>query len=187
MAQSLTELLRGGLGASPQAAAELFPVVYLELRRLAGSILRGESSGHTLQATALVNEAYLKLLGAEAASFQSRAHFFAVAARMMRQILVDHARKRLAGKRGGGAKKLELKEALVVSETNADEFLALHEALEALEEFDARKARVVEMRYFSGMTGEEIAEALGVSVPTVTRELRVAQAWLAARLEGKPE
>lgn len=187
MSQSLTEQLRGGLGASPQAAAELFPVVYSELRRLAGSILRGESASHTLQATALVNEAYLKLMGAEEANFQSRSHFFAVSARIMRQIIVDYARKRLAGKRGGGAKKLELKEALVVCDGNSDELLALHEAMEALEAFDERKARVIEMRYFSGMTGEEIAEALGVSVPTVTRELRVGQAWLAARLQGQQE
>lgn len=161
---------------------QVFALAYPELRRLAASMLRSQRAGHTLQATALVHEAYLKLLGGEQPAFESRAHFFAVAAKAMRQILVDHARRHLSQKRGGGAHKMELNEGIAYCAGNATELLTLHAALDALNEFDPRKAQVIEMRFFAGMTAEEIAAALGVSKPTVTRDLRVAQAWLAARL-----
>lgn len=182
MATSLTQLLHGVRAGDPEAADKLFPAAYAELRRLAASMLRSQRSGHTLQATALVHEAYLKLLGAEAPSFESRSHFFAVAARMMRQILVDHARRHLSQKRGAGAQRVEWEDAISYSAPRAQQLLDLHEALEALEQADPRKAKAVEMRYFAGMTANEIAESLQVSVPTVTRDLRVAQAWLSTRL-----
>lgn len=182
MERSFTMLLRESGNGNPEIAERLFTIAYAELRRLAGSMLRNQQPGHTLQATALVHEAYLKLLGGEQPSFESRSHFFCVAAKVMRQILVDHARKHLSQKRGAGAQKLELHEAIAYSSQNAWEVLELHEALEALAQFDARKARAIEMRFFAGMTAEEIAEALQVSKPTITRDLRVAQAWLATRL-----
>jgi RNA polymerase sigma factor (TIGR02999 family) len=181
LAPSLTRVLQDGRG-NEQAAAQAFALAYAELRRLANSLLRSQASGHTLQPTALVHEAYLKLLGHEQPTFESRAHFFAVSARVMRQILIDHARKHLTGKRGGGAHKLALDEAVVYAPSSAAQLVEIDTALEALATFDSRKAQVVEMRFFAGMTGDEIAEALGVSVPTVTRDLRLAQAWLATRL-----
>jgi RNA polymerase sigma factor (TIGR02999 family) len=182
MATSLTRLLQDSPAEDPQRAQQIFAIAYSELRRLAASMLRSQRAGHTLQATALVHEAYLKLLGGDQAAFDSRAHFFAVAAKAMRQILVDHARRHLSQKRGGGAQRMELKEGIAYSAGNASELLALHTALDALGEFDGRKAQVIEMRFFAGMTAEEIAAALSVSKPTVTRDLRVAQAWLAAHL-----
>lgn len=169
------------------AADKLYPMAYAELRRLASSMLRSQRAGHTLQATALVHEAYLKLLGSEAPSFTSRSHFFAVAARMMRQILVDHARKHLAHKRGAGAQQVQWEDAIAYSAPRAQDLLDLHEALEELERVDERKSRVIEMRYFAGMTAQEIAESLEISTPTVTRDLRVAQAWLSSRLRPAGE
>lgn len=181
-------LLRESGNGNPEIAEQIFTIAYVELRRLAGSMLRSQREGHTLQATALVHEAYIKLLSGEQPSFESRSHFFGVAATVMRQILVDHARKHLSQKRGAGAQKFVLHEEMACSTQNACEILELHEALEALEQFDARKARVVEMRFFAGMTSEEIAEALHVSKPTIARDLRVAQAWLATRLgASEPE
>ena len=182
MADSLTEILHDARTGDPRLAKKLFQLAYGELRRLAGSMLRSERSGHTLQATALVNEAYLKLLGEESPSFESRAHFFAIAARVMRQILVDHARKHFSQKRGGGAEKLELNEGLAVSNEQLKPLLDLNDALDALAQADPRKAQVIEMRFFAGMTGEEIAEATGLSTATVARDLRMAQAWLAAHM-----
>lgn len=169
------------------AADKLYPMAYAELRRLAASMLRSQRAGHTLQATALVHEAYLKLLGSEAPSFTSRSHFFAVAARMMRQILVDHARKHLAHKRGAGAQQVPWEDAIAYSAPRAQDLLDLHEALEELERVDERKSSVIEMRYFAGMTAQEIAESLQISTPTVTRDLRVAQAWLSSRLRPAGE
>ena len=182
MAESLTEILHDVRTGDSQLAEKLFHMAYGELRRLAGGMLRSERSGHTLQATALVNEAYIKLLGDETPSFESRAHFFAVAARVMRQILVDHARKHLSQKRGGGVEKLELNEAIAVSNAQLKPLLDLNDALDALAQADPRKAQVIEMRFFAGMTGEEIAEATGLSTATVARDLRMAQAWLAAHM-----
>lgn len=182
MAESLTTVLHDARSGDPQLAEKLFQLAYGELRRLAGSMLRSERPGHTLQATALVNEAYLKLLGDEPPSFESRAHFFAVAARVMRQILVDHARKHLSQKRGAGVEKLELNEAIAVSSEQLKPLLDLNDALDALAQADPRKAKVIEMRFFAGMTGEEIAEATGLSTATVARDLRMAQAWLAVHM-----
>jgi RNA polymerase sigma factor (TIGR02999 family) len=182
MAESLTEILHDAREGNAQLADKLFQMAYGELRRLAGGMLRPERPGHTLQATALVNEAYLKLLGDESPSFESRAHFFAVAARVMRQILVDHARKHLSQKRGGGVERLELNEGIAVSNAQLKPLLDLNDALDALAHADPRKAKVIEMRFFAGMTGEEIAEATGLSTATVARDLRMAQAWLAAHM-----
>lgn len=187
MGTSLTQLLEGMRAGDPLAADKLYPMAYAELRRLAASMLRSQRAGHTLQATALVHEAYLKLLGSEAPSFTSRSHFFAVAARMMRQILVDHARKHLAHKRGAGAQQVQWEDAIAYSAPRAQDLLDLHEALEELERVDERKSRVIEMRYFAGMTAQEIAESLQISTPTVTRDLRVAQAWLSSRLRPAVE
>lgn len=163
---------------------QLTPMVYEELHRLAGSLFRQQRSDHTLQSTALVHEAWLKLSGSEAAPWQSRAHFMAVAARAMRQILIDHSRSHRAAKRGSGGVKVELEEGVAFTAGRAPEVLALDESLSKLAEFDARKARIVEMRYFGGLTGEEIAEVEQISTATVTRELRMAQAWLYQQMSG---
>lgn len=169
------------------ALDELMPLVYQELRQLAGSYLKREKPGHTLQPTALINEAYLRLVDQNTPRLESRTHFYAVAARLMRQILVDHARARLAAKRGGvGQQKVSLDDARSLATGNdAEGLLALDEALKELASFDERKARVIELRSFAGMSVEETAHALGVSEPTVKRETRLAQSWLQSRLELK--
>ena len=153
------------------------PLVYSELRRVAQRYLQRERAGHTLQGTALVHEAYVRLVSDDAPQLQNRAHFFAVAAQVMRRILVDHARKRTAEKRGGLDRPVTLDEALI-AEDRPDALLALDEALEALAVVDERKARVVELHYFGGMGQKEIAAALSVHENTVARDLRLAQAWL---------
>jgi RNA polymerase sigma factor (TIGR02999 family) len=165
-------------------AEELIPIVYAELRRLAASYLQGERPGHTLAATALVHEAYIRLAEADV-PWQNRVHFFAVAARQMRRILVDHAKARGRGKRGGGAEKSSLDDVTLVSPELPVDVIAVDEALEQLATFDERKSRIIELMYFGGLTAEEIAEAVGISVPTVNRELKIAKAWLHTRL--KPE
>lgn len=137
-----------------------------------------ERPDHTLQATALVNEVYLKLKNERAAQWKNRTQFFAVAAQMMRHILVDHARQNARAKRGGGAQQVTLDDAMLVSNSKADEMLALDEALQKLEQFDKRKSQVAVMRFFAGLTAEETAEVLGVSVETITRDWRFARAWL---------
>lgn len=186
-AADVTQLLHRWEAGDGSAVEELMPLVYDELRALAARRLRGEREGHTMQATALVNEAYIRLVGS-AAPLEGRAHFFALAARMMRRILVDHARARDAAKRGGGAARLSLTQAEVygpVSEVDdAIDVLAIHEALEALEALDERKARVMELSVFAGLTQREVAEALATSPATVERDLRFARAWLANRLGG---
>jgi len=183
----VTQLLDRWEAGDGSAVEALMPLVYDELRALAARRLRGEREGHTLQATALVNEAYLRLVGSEV-SLQSRAHFFALAAKMMRRILVDHARARDAAKRGGGAARLSLTEAQVFGPASGAEdavdVLAIHEALEALESHDERKARVMELSVFTGLTQREVAETLSISPATVERDLRFARAWLANRLGG---
>lgn len=151
-------------------------MVYRELRQLAASCLRKERQGHTLQPTALVHEAYLRLVNQKNTSWQSRSHFFGVAARMMRQILVDHARKRQAGKRAG--LKVSLEEAVSFQQERSRDLVALDSSLNALEKLDPRKCKVVELRYFGGLSMDEIAQALDVSPVTVRRDLRMAEAWL---------
>ncbi|MDX2152280.1 MAG: sigma-70 family RNA polymerase sigma factor [Bryobacteraceae bacterium] len=163
---------------------QLTPLVYGEMRRLAGSLLRQERSGHTLQATALVHEAYMRLADQSHLNLQSRAHFMAIAARVMRQILVDHARKHSAVKRGSGGPKVTLDEGLVYSNERARDVEALDDALQALEQLDPRKAKIVELRFFGGLTGEEIASALDISTATVAREIRMAQAWLLQQMKS---
>ncbi len=185
MAASFTRLLADVRAGDSAAAAQVFPIAYGELRRVAGALLKNQRPGHTLQPTALVHEAYLKLLGQEAGTWESRAHFFSIAARVMRQILVDHARHHCAGKRGGGKAALPLDEAIAYSTERAGALVDLDEALDALAAFDARKAQVIEMRFFAGMSAEEIASALAVSAPTVNRDLRSAQAWLGAHLTNR--
>lgn len=164
---------------------KIYPHIYDELRRLAGSYLRRERPDHTLQPTALVHEAYMKLIDQTRVKWQNRAHFFGIAAQVMRRILMDHARKHLAGKRGGNAEVLPLEEEiLVVSQDKSAELLALDDALEQLERLDPQKAKVVELRYFGGLSIEETAEVLGVSVPTVNRHWRMAKAYLYSELSA---
>jgi RNA polymerase sigma factor (TIGR02999 family) len=157
---------------------ELLPLVYAELRQLASSYLRRERQGHTLQPTALVHEAYLRMIDQTQAHWQNRAHFFGVAAQMMRRILIDHARAQQADKRGGEFQKLSLDENIDVSGNRADELVALDDALKRLAEIDPQKSRLVELRFFGGLSVEETAEVLGVSAPTVKRHWRMAKAWL---------
>jgi RNA polymerase sigma factor (TIGR02999 family) len=164
------------------AESRLMPLVYGELRRLAGRYMRGERPGHTLQATALVHEAYLRLVGHQEVDWQNRAHFFGVAASLMRRILVDHARAKLAKKRGGADQKVSLDEAVLVQPETSPQFLALDEALERLAKRDPRQARIVDLRYFGGLSEEETAEVLGISVRTVKRDWNVARAWLYQQL-----
>ncbi len=159
------------------------PLVYRELRRLAGSYLRNQAPGHTFQPTALVHEAYLRLVDGSASDWQDRAHFFNVAATIMRQILVDHARSKVAAKRGGGRAKVEFQETLNYSDEKAADLVALDDALKGLAAVDERKARTIELRYFGGLSTEETAETLGISVATVGRETRYAEAWLRRELQ----
>ena len=164
------------------AESRLMPLVYAELRRLAGRYMRGERPGHTLQATALVHEVYLRLVGHEDVDWQNRAHFFGVAANLMRRILVDHARAKQAKKRGGGDQKVSMEEVALVQPEASPQILALDEALERLARRDPRQARIVELRYFAGLTDQEAAEVLGISVRTVKRDWNVARAWLYQQL-----
>jgi RNA polymerase sigma factor (TIGR02999 family) len=179
----VTVLLRQWSDGDHQALDRLMPLVYEELRRVAHRRLAGERTGHTLQTTALVHEAYGRLAEADL-PWQDRAHFFALAARTMRRILVDYARSRLAEKRGGGAQAVPLDQLTVELSAGGEdaEILALHEALEALERQDPRKAQVIEAHIFGGLTYEETAAALGISPATVDRDLRLAKAWLAREL-----
>ena len=183
--QQVTQLLGEWRGGDTGALEKLIPLVQPELQRLAQHYMSRERPGHTLQATALLDDAYLQLADKTHPQWQNRAHFFAVAAQLMRRIMVDHARQRQALKRGGGAIRVTLDEGVAVTETRADELLALDEALEKLAAFDQRKARVVEMRYFGGLTMEEIADVLKLHVNTVTRDWIGARAWLFAALSGE--
>lgn len=174
----VTQLLLAWGDGDRAALDRLLPLVYAELRRLAGHYLAGERRGHTLQATALVNEAYLRLIDSGARQWQNRAHFVGVAAQMMRQILVDHARARGSLKRGGGALQVTFDEGAIIAHGRAAEIVALDDALTALAEVDERKSRVVELRFFGGLSIEETAEALRVSPGTVMRDWTLAKAWL---------
>ena len=175
---SMTELLAAWSDGDRSALDQLTPLVYEELRRMARRQMNRERQGHTLQTTALVNEAYLRLIDQRHVRWQNRAHFFAIAAQMMRRILIDHARAKHFEKRGGGRPRVALDEAAVLSDERAGELVALDEALAALSEVDERKGRVVELRYFGGLSVEEAAEVLKVSPDTITREWRRARAWL---------
>lgn len=174
----VTELLVAWSGGDASAFDELVPLVHGELHRLARRQMRRERDGHTLQTTALVNEAYLRLIDVSRVRWQDRAHFFAMSARLMRRILVDHARSRRYLKRGGGAPRVTFDEGLAVSAEPAPDLVALDDALESLARIDRRKSQVVELRYFGGLSVEETAEALDVSPGTVMRDWRMAKAWL---------
>jgi RNA polymerase sigma factor (TIGR02999 family) len=174
----VTQLLAEWSNGDSAALAELTPLIYEELQRLAHHFMEGQRPDHTLQTTALVNEAYLRLADQTASNWQSRAHFFAVAARAMRQILVSYARSNRAQKRGGGVARIELDESAILSPEQSKEIVDLHEALERLGTLDSRKARVVELKYFGGLNYDEIAEVMKVSTVTVRRDWVFAKAWL---------
>ncbi len=178
----VTQLLRAWSEGDPAALDRLIPLVQAELRRRATRYMRRERVGHTLQTTALVHEAYLRLVDAQGVRWQNRGHFFAIAARLMRQILVDFARERGYRKRGGGARRVSFDEVLALGQEPDTDIVALDEALRALAEVDDRKGRVVELRFFGGLSVEETAEALEVSPETVRRDWRLAKAWLLRRL-----
>jgi RNA polymerase sigma factor (TIGR02999 family) len=179
----VTQLLIDWSRGDRAALDQLTPILYDELRRLASAHLRRNADAETIQPTSLVHEAYLKLAGQESLEFQNRAQFFGLAAQVMRTILVDHARSKNAAKRGGGNAAITLKDDLVAAPENTTDILMLHDALEALAVQDDRKARIIEMRYFGGMTAQEIADALGISVATIGREIRVAHAWLMRHMQ----
>lgn len=174
----VTELLKDWSGGDQAAADKLMPLVYEELRHLAHQYMRREKPGHTLQTSALVNEAYLRLVKQSEIQWESRAHFFGIAARLMRQILVDQARRRNFAKRGGGAIRVSLNDATAIAQEQSASVVALDAALKTLEKTDPRKSRIVELRFFGGMSIEETAEALNVSPGTVMREWTFARAWL---------
>ncbi len=180
----VTDLLVAWGRGDPSALEDLVPLVHGELRRLARRAMARERGGHTLQTSALVNEAYLRLVDLSRVRWQDRAHFFAMSARLMRRILVDHARSRASRKRGGGAKRVSFDEALVVSAERGADLVALDDALQALAVVDARKSQVVELRFFGGLSVDEAGEALGVSPETVARDWRLAKVWLLRELGG---
>jgi RNA polymerase sigma factor (TIGR02999 family) len=183
---AVTELLRAWSEGDDGALERLVPLVEAELRRLARGYLGRERRGHTLQTTALVNEAFLRLTDARRVRWQDRAHFLGISARLMRRVLVDYARRRGFQKRGGGAQRVTLVEGLVASSDPALDIVALDRALEALANVDVRKSRVIELRFFGGLTVEEAAEVLNVSPDTVKRDWRLAKLWLLRALEGEP-
>jgi RNA polymerase sigma factor (TIGR02999 family) len=181
----VTQLLKESARGDRTALDELLPLVYGELRRIADRYLKRERQDHTLQPTALVHEAYLRLVDQRDVEWQNRAHFFGVAAQMMRRILVDHARAQQTAKRGSGGIKVSLDDVLEISDEQLDSMLALDEALKALEKIDPQKARIVEMRFFGGLSIEETAEALGIGTATVIRQWRMAKAWLYNAVTGE--
>jgi RNA polymerase sigma factor (TIGR02999 family) len=181
--ESITQLLGSWSSGDQEAAEQLLPLVYEELRRIATRQLRQERGAHTLQATAIVHEAYLRLIGQEGLQWPSRAHFFAFAAHLIRRILVDYARTRNRAKRGGQFDRVTLAEVADLALEKSPDLVALDEALSSLEKVDPRKASVVELRFFAGLTLDEIAEQLGISTETVGREWRRAKAWLYTALQ----
>jgi len=180
----ITRLLRAWLGGDGEALEHLAPLVYGELRKIAHGYMRGEREGATLQATALVHEAYLRLVDAGSVDWQDRAHFFAVSAQMMRRILVDAARARVRAKRGGPAVKLSLDEAPDLSSGRSKELVAVDDALHALSRLDPRKAKVVELRFFGGLSVEDTAAVLRISPQSVLRDWRLARSWLLRELRS---
>jgi RNA polymerase sigma-70 factor, ECF subfamily len=185
--QDITRLLEEWNSGSQAALDLLVPALYDELRRLASHYMRGERSGHMLQTTAVVHEAYLRLIGRQNVSCRTRTEFFAIAAQVMRRVLVDYARGRDRVKRGDGGAPVALDEAAVLSDDRAEELIAINSALEGLAAFDARKGRVFELRYFGGMSVEEVAEALSVSPVTVARDWRMARVWLRRQIGPSPQ
>lgn len=174
----ITQLLWKWSEEGSAALEDLVPLIYPELRRLARKYMKLENPGHTLQTSALINEAYLRLVGQKGVEWQNRAHFFAVAAQVMRHILIDHARKHQVVRRGGGLLRVSLDETAVASHERASEFVALDEALTKLAIVDARKSQIVEMKFFGGLTVDEIAELMKLSPVTIKREWRAAKVWL---------
>ena len=183
-ADNITQLLLEVKAGNADAMTRLMPLVYRELRRLAGYYFRQERPGHTLQPTALVHEAYLRLVGQTDRNWQNRAQFFAVAAQTMRTVLVDHARANLARKRGGGQVRVELDHSLNLAAPEPRAILVLDETLKRLEQIDPRASRVVELRWFVGLSVEEAAHVMGISEKTVRRDWNFAKAWLQTELEG---
>lgn len=179
-----TRLLREWAKGDQAALVRLTPRIYRELRRMAGHFMKNESPGRTIQATALVHEAWLKLVDVDNVEWQHRAHFFAVAAQVMRNILLDAARRRATGRRGGDAKRLTLGEIPDIGAERGDRLIALDDALTQLTEVDPRRARVVELRFFGGLTTEEIAAVLNVSTDTVLRDWKLARAWLLVQMNS---
>lgn len=183
--REITQLLHDWSQLGNQAALErLTPLVYDELRRLAQSYLRREREGHTLQPTALIHEAYMRMIGQNMPAWKSRSHFFGVAAQLMRQILVDHARAKLASKRGGGEAVAVPIDKIQVAVERSEELVALDDALTELAKLDQRKARMIELRYFGGLSLQETSEAMSLSLATVSRDLRFAEAWLKKLMRG---
>ena len=174
----LAEVKRG----NKQAEEQLIPLIYKELHRLSRHYMRGEREGHTLQTSALVNEAYMRLAGEHKVDWKNRAHFFGTAANIMRRILVDHARTRDAQKRGGSVEKVSLENAFVYTDAQSWQVVAVHEALNKLQKWDERQCRIVELRFFAGLNVEETAEAMSISPTTVKREFQMAKAWLYGEL-----
>jgi RNA polymerase sigma factor (TIGR02999 family) len=182
MSQEVTQLLRDWSSGNQDALEKLISLVYEELHRIASSKLQHHHHNQSLQATALVNEVYLRLIDAQSVNWQSRAHFFGVAAQLMRNILVDHVRSQVAAKRGGGQFKISLDSAPDVSDQKDLELIALDDALKDLEKIDPLQSRIVELRFFGGLSGEETAEVLGISTATISREWKLAKVWLLRQL-----
>jgi RNA polymerase sigma factor (TIGR02999 family) len=180
----VTQLLISWSRGDKAALEQLIPAVHAELHRLARRHMGRENLGHTLQTSALINEAYIKLVDQQGVEWQNRAHFFAVAARVMRHILIDHARSHRYAKRGGGAQKVQLDESAAPGEQRAAELIALDDALNNLRNLDPRKSQIVELRFFGGLSVEEVAEVLKISTATVMREWRSARAWLRREVGG---
>ena len=182
--EEITQILLNFNSADSSSQEKLSAAILEELYKLADRHMKNESPSHTLQATALVNEAYLRLINTDV-NWKNRAHFFAVAAKQMRRILIDHARKKLAAKRGGEFQRITFDESLVINQQNNSQLVEIDQTLERLQEFDARAARFFELRLFGGLSNKEIAEVESVSLSSVERELRVAKAWLLNELKGK--
>lgn len=182
VSKNVTQLLQDLKGGDASAEEKLIAVVYDELRRLAAHYMRRERLDHTLQATALVHEAFLRLTEQRDVSWQNKAHFFGVAAQLMRRVLIDHARARLRTKRGAGGQKLSFDEGLILTDAVSPELLAVNDSIERLAKLDARQAHIVELRFFGGLSVEQTAEFLGISPKTVKRDWSVAKAWLHAEL-----
>ncbi|MDX6574419.1 MAG: hypothetical protein QOE96_372 [Blastocatellia bacterium] len=180
----ITQLLAEWSEGNQAALDKLYPLVYNELRRMAHGYLRRERKGHTLQTTALINEAYLRLVDQKYVHWANRSHFFGISAQIMRRILIDHARRYDYAKRGGGAQRISLDEVAVVAKERARSLLMLDEALKTLAKIDPRRSEVVELRYFGGLNNEEIARVLKISENTVTRDWNMARAWLYQELSG---
>jgi RNA polymerase sigma factor (TIGR02999 family) len=176
--EEVTRLLLDWQNGNKEALDRLLPIVYTQLKALASNQLRNERPGHTLQPTALIHEAYVRLVRQDLPEWKNRAHFFSVSARLMRQILVDHARKHRAAKRGGDHRKVSLEDAVLFSSERSDQLIQIDDALREFEVLDPRKCKVIELRYFAGLEVQEISEALKISLATVKRDLRLGEAWL---------